>query len=306
MGLADFLSPILNVATQAAGTYQHAQDQAGQQKIQQVVNAVRMKQQQQEQAIKDALIKAQTGEAQAKTALTQHEASVPRLGDPGYAQAMGDVSGAQAAAQWPTKERELRAQLNNSLAVEQARGATAMQIAAMRIQGEKEINAAKIAAAVKAKAGAGGGTPAQELAGAQYQVAKDAAPGIDEYNPGIASKVITHIPLVGNKILGWVDPDYQQLDRDSRQFIEAYMHAQGGRRVAQAEYDRLKGIYIPTPGDNERTRQRKIAARQTALQSMHRMAGPVGDQVDRDMSQGVQLPVGGGASNPFDDLVPGN
>lgn len=120
------------------------QNQAGQIQGQQMLRQILAQQQAQRMALRkesfDEMLKqAQTGEAGAHTALYQRKAQEPQLGDPGYAKAMGDVSAAQAAAEWPYKEQALRAQLENNLTLERARGATEAQIAAMRIDGEKQI-----------------------------------------------------------------------------------------------------------------------------------------------------------------------
>lgn len=67
MSFLDFLSPALTTATQAAGTYQGAQAQAAQDKQKAIVQQLLLQRQQHEQAIKDALMQAQTGEATART-----------------------------------------------------------------------------------------------------------------------------------------------------------------------------------------------------------------------------------------------
>lgn len=66
-GLLSFLSPALTTATQAAGTYQGAQAHAQQQQQQQIIQAVQLKRQQQDEALKQALGLANIGHLAAET-----------------------------------------------------------------------------------------------------------------------------------------------------------------------------------------------------------------------------------------------
>lgn len=275
------MSGILGGIANLAGALSQGQDQQNQAKVQSALQqASLVRQQQQDQIaaavrereansslLQDRLNQAKIDDTTAQAKQRQYEfdhpkAVAPVLGSPEYLQAETAIARAKAQADAQYGYHAAPAQHNID------------PLSPEGIRARRELQQGK----------GGEGTPAQQLAGAQYSVAKDAAPGIDDYKPGIVSKMVSKIPVVGNTILGWTDHDYQQLDRDSRQFIESYMHAQGGRRVTQQEYDRLKGIYIPDPGDTPAQLARKAGARQTVLHSIHRMAGPVGDQVDAEIA----------------------
>lgn len=134
MGFLDVLATAAPIAANAVGTEEHAQAQAANTKAQQVIQAVLFQRQQRQMDADIAYKNAQAGEAQAGTVLKTNQAS-PEWN----AAKAGGEARATADAQWPTKERELRTQLENGLALERARGATEASIAAMRLQGERDI-----------------------------------------------------------------------------------------------------------------------------------------------------------------------
>lgn len=99
--LGGLIGPALTQATNAAGAYEGASAQANNTQRQAIIQNLIFQREQQKANIENALKSAQTGESFAKTALTQHQAQAPVLGDPGYASAMGQVAGAESAAKLP-------------------------------------------------------------------------------------------------------------------------------------------------------------------------------------------------------------
>ena len=61
MGLLSFLGPAVDVAAHVAGAYETAQSQTAKERTQQAIQILQLQRQQKEQAIKDALMQAQTG-----------------------------------------------------------------------------------------------------------------------------------------------------------------------------------------------------------------------------------------------------
>lgn len=141
MGFLDgLLSPALTVATQAAGAYQGAQTQADIERQKQAIQAVTLQRQQHESEINNALHQAQATLAGANTIKAQRDANTLRLGDPGYAGAMGAVAGAQAMGKLPadlelavTKGKIDRA---TAEAIQRMRSNTSIQVANIGQAGE--------------------------------------------------------------------------------------------------------------------------------------------------------------------------
>jgi predicted O-linked N-acetylglucosamine transferase (SPINDLY family) len=133
-GLLDFLATAGPIATQAGGDLAQGQANADQTRIQQAIQTIQMQRQAHEQMLKDALTQAQTQETTAKAGTYTPE----------YA---GQKAAAVAAAQEPFDIDKANRDLQNNLAVAKARGATDLEIAGMRIAGEKDIANAQIQAA---------------------------------------------------------------------------------------------------------------------------------------------------------------
>jgi hypothetical protein len=158
-GLLDFLATAGPIATQAGGDLAQGQANADQTRIQQAIQTIQMQRQAHEQMLKDALTQAQTGEAGAHSLVYQHEAQKLQPGDAGYVSMMGDIAGAQKAAEWVTTQKQLDAEHQNRLdeiakeggnalavAQENARDAAARQVAQQTfIAGQNDKNRAATA-----------------------------------------------------------------------------------------------------------------------------------------------------------------
>lgn len=116
MGLLDFLSPALTVATNAAGTYQNAEAQANQTKIGSVIQSLQLARQQRQAEIENALKIAQTGKTVAEG----------QTYSPEYA---GLKAGAEAAGQWPYTVQKINQEHQDRLSEIQAQGGNAMAVA---------------------------------------------------------------------------------------------------------------------------------------------------------------------------------
>lgn len=134
-GLASTIGTAGPIAAQIGGDYAQAEAQGSQQRNQQALQMLALQRQQVAQQIENALNVSKTGEQNALA--DQHRQEM----DPNFA---GQKAGAIAAAQWPAKEAELRATLDNNLQVERARGATEQQLTAQRIAGEQGIESMRI------------------------------------------------------------------------------------------------------------------------------------------------------------------
>lgn len=134
-GLTGAIQTVGPIAANIGGDYAQAQAQGSQLRNQQALQMIMLARQQRQAEIENALNVSKTGEQNALAA--QHRQEM----DPNFA---GQKAGAIAAAQWPEKEAELRAQLDNNLQLERARGATEQQITAQRIAGEQGIESLRI------------------------------------------------------------------------------------------------------------------------------------------------------------------
>src|ERR1700744_4265192 len=81
-----------------AGAVAEAQAQGSAQRNQQALQIIPLQRQQRQAEVDNVLHLAQSVEAQQHGTLYGREAAKPQLGDPGYAQAMGDVAGTEALA----------------------------------------------------------------------------------------------------------------------------------------------------------------------------------------------------------------
>ncbi|QIG74521.1 hypothetical protein EVC10_013 [Rhizobium phage RHph_Y25] len=80
--------------------------------------------------------------------------------------------------------------------------------------------------------------------------------------------------IIGNTIVGNTNPDYQIFDQAKRDFINAQLRRESGAVIGQDEFDNADKQYFPQPGDSEKVIEQKRQARQIAIESMARSAGP--------------------------------
>lgn len=160
--LDGILAPALTAATSAAGAYSGAEANAAALQRQNLISALMARQQMQELQTKMALQGAQTH-------LAERQAGTLRLGDPGYAGALGEVAGAQRAATLP---------LDLKLAVQKGMidRATAEAVAHIRTRGTisaASIGASSRAAVEQSRERSAAALQASQLAGQHANKAKE-------------------------------------------------------------------------------------------------------------------------------------
>lgn len=156
MGLLDLLSPALTVATNAAGTYQNAQAQGNQAKMQGVIQAVQLARQQRQAEIENIKNLADANKANAEAGTYTPEFA-------------GKKAGAEAAATLPYKVLQAQQDLQNHLTELRQSGANEMQVAAARLAGEKAISDAQIQAAASRQSNQQGFEQGQQQRQQQFQ-----------------------------------------------------------------------------------------------------------------------------------------
>lgn len=80
--------------------------------------------------------------------------------------------------------------------------------------------------------------------------------------------------VIGNSIVGKTNPDYQLFDQARRDFINAQLRRESGAVIGPDEFNNANKQYFPQPGDSEAVIKQKREARQLAIESMGRSAGP--------------------------------
>lgn len=197
-GLGSFVGTAGPIAANIGGDYEQAQAQGSQMRNQQAIQMLMMQRQQRAAEIENTLNISKTAEQNALA--DQHRQEM----DPNFA---GQKAGAIAAAQWPEKEAELRAQLDNNLQLEKARGATEAQIAAQRIAGEQGIESMRIQNAMQLQQNSQTFQQGQQTRQQQFQQnvvlpteAQNKIQGIQQTQRGEI------IPSIMNKIHGTSEP----------------------------------------------------------------------------------------------------
>ncbi|TAX57111.1 hypothetical protein ELI01_18700 [Rhizobium leguminosarum] len=80
--------------------------------------------------------------------------------------------------------------------------------------------------------------------------------------------------IIGNSIVGKTNPTYQVYDQAKRDFINAQLRRESGAVIGPDEFRNADKQYFPQPGDSEPVIKQKREARQLAIDSMGRSAGP--------------------------------
>jgi hypothetical protein len=80
--------------------------------------------------------------------------------------------------------------------------------------------------------------------------------------------------IIGNSIVGKTNPTYQVYDQAKRDFINAQLRRESGAVIGPDEFRNADKQYFPQPGDSEAVIKQKREARQLAIDSMGRSAGP--------------------------------
>jgi len=115
------------------------------------------------------------------------------------------------------------------------------------------------------------------------------------------------VPVLGNLLKG---DQYRQAEVSAKEFISAMLRKDTGAAVTPQEFELYGGLYLPQPGDDDKTLELKRAARRRAIKSMKKGLGTAQVLADSrpDLFDGTNtLPRGSGGTvvvpNP---VVPDN
>ena len=127
-------------------------------------------------------------------------------------------------------------------------------------------------------------------------------------NPDVVNAAISYsgkakanLPFgIGNYM---ADPNYQQYDQASRNFINAVLRKESGAAISPSEFENANVQYFPQPGDTPQKLALKAQNRATAINSMKRAAAGVlqGDQ-NVNQSAPVPQPNENAGANIFNDI----
>lgn len=95
-----------------------------------------------------------------------------------------------------------------------------------------------------------------------------------ESGQSLVNKTLSSIPLVGNNLVGKVDPNFQMYDQARRNFINAALRRESGAVISEAEFDNANKQYFPQPGDSPDVLKQKEENRRVAMEGISRAAGP--------------------------------
>ncbi len=97
-------------------------------------------------------------------------------------------------------------------------------------------------------------------------------PAIAGEGMSLTEKTLSRAPLgVGNYL---VNDNYQKYDQASRNFVNAVLRKESGAAISEGEFENARRQYFPQPGDSKEVLNQKAQNRATAINAMHRSAGP--------------------------------
>jgi len=95
--------------------------------------------------------------------------------------------------------------------------------------------------------------------------------GVAAKNSGIAE----YIPGATTAINALSSDNTQSADQAQRNFINAILRQESGAAISSSEFDNARKQYFPQPGDSDAIVRQKAANRQTAIEGLNTMAGPL-------------------------------
>jgi hypothetical protein len=102
--------------------------------------------------------------------------------------------------------------------------------------------------------------------------------GNDYSRLGVAAKnsgITEWIPGATTAVNALSSDNTQKADQAQRNFINAVLRQESGAAISASEFDNARKQYFPQPGDSDAIVQQKAANRQTAIQGLNAMAGPL-------------------------------
>lgn len=269
MGLLDFISTAAPIAANAVGNYEHAQAQGTQQKNQAIVQALQIKRQQEEDALKRAIADRQATSASVEDALrkTQMQKLQYDLDHP-KPQAIDPLSPAGIQAK------------QGLIDYERTHGYHAPSYNPMEVHAaNREFDAAHPVAAKGAGAsGTGHGSALDKRSKSYVDLMVHALPTMqgkaDKVRPEAISFALAH-PTVGNYLL---NDDEQQYLQASRDFLAGVLHQESGARLTDSQVAFGMQRYVPLAGDSKEVRAQKLAAAQQVMQERQADYAGVGGQ----------------------------
>ena len=146
------------------------------------------------------------------------------------------------------------------------------------------------AAAARVKGGSDKDAQQMQMAQSMAQPAIDQLKGYyaKQENPGFVARTGSHIPLVGNMIVGAADPDYQKAQQSSEVLATQYVETLPKGRASPQLIASMQKQIAPELGDTPATRAQKLNTILTFERAIAKRAG--------------SSPLA--SSNPFADLVP--
>jgi hypothetical protein len=115
-------------------------------------------------------------------------------------------------------------------------------------------------------------TDGQAKNSAYLQVAQSEDPTLDKMGANLPGKLLTHLPILGNMIIGKTNPDYQAQQNSGDRWIMQWLRATSGAAISSGELDNYRSQYIPQPGDTQATLDGKKAARAEVEKGLGTMA----------------------------------
>lgn len=97
-------------------------------------------------------------------------------------------------------------------------------------------------------------------------------------------------PMLGNYLKS---PEYKQAEQAGREFIAAILRKDSGATITPDEMANYGAIFLPQPGDDDKTLANKRASRARAMQVMRLGLGnaqPMADAIDQQLGLGANAP----------------
>jgi hypothetical protein len=113
-------------------------------------------------------------------------------------------------------------------------------------------------------------TDGQRQAASMLPEIEDAMAHLDGVDPDLLSKYFKRAPIIGNYTMTDEGRQFQQI---ANQFINNTVYAKSGKAITDQEFKRLYNTYIPEPGDDAKTLERKRSARKLFIQGAYISAG---------------------------------
>lgn len=116
-------------------------------------------------------------------------------------------------------------------------------------------------------------TEGERKAAALLNQARNAYGALKTYQPSVRAQQLSRVPVVGNILAGSADPEGQAAQQAGFQFADAYLRFVSGAAVPEQEVRRYMATFLPQPGDQPATIQRKKEAQKAILESLEMGAG---------------------------------